>query len=102
MGDLIGVAPELMGSVSFGGLRAYGLGYAVEPDMEGTIYLSLVGYRTAVLSIFFRDDTDIASAVEDLAVLFRTCELGMTVWVSGFPYVHAFSAPRGEIRSPIV
>lgn len=46
MVDLVGVSPELIGSVSFGGLRAYGLGYAVDPDTEGTIYLSLVGYRT--------------------------------------------------------
>jgi hypothetical protein len=38
--------------VSFGGLRAYGLGYAVDPDTEGTIYLSLVGYRTAVRGVW--------------------------------------------------
>ncbi|CAG0964598.1 hypothetical protein ANRL3_01100 [Anaerolineae bacterium] len=50
--DVLGVAPELMGSVSFGGLRAYGLGYAVDPDTEGTIYLSLVGYRTAVRGVW--------------------------------------------------
>ena len=52
MTDLVGVAPELIGSVSFGGLRAYGLGYAVDPDTEGTIYLSLVGYRTAVRGVW--------------------------------------------------
>jgi hypothetical protein len=48
----VGVAPELIGAVSFGGLRAYGLGYAVDPDNEGTIYLSLVGYRTAVRGVW--------------------------------------------------
>ena len=48
----IAVAPELIGSVSFGGLRAYGLGYAVDPDTEGTIYLSLVGYRAAVRGVW--------------------------------------------------
>ena len=52
MGDRIGVAPELMGSVSFGGLRAYGLGYALDSDTEGTIYLSLVGYRAAVRGVW--------------------------------------------------
>ena len=52
MPDHDGVAPELIGSVSFGGLRAYGLGYAVDPDTEGTIYLSLVGYRTAVRGVW--------------------------------------------------
>ena len=52
MSDLLGVAPELIGSVSFGGLRAYGLGYAVDPDTEGAIYLSLVGYRTAVRGVW--------------------------------------------------
>jgi hypothetical protein len=52
MPDLVGVAPELIGSVSFGGLRAYGLGYAVDPDTDGTIYLSLVGYRTAVRGVW--------------------------------------------------
>lgn len=50
--DVLGVVPELIGSVSFGGLRAYGLGYAVDPDTEGTIYLSLVGYRTAVRGVW--------------------------------------------------
>ena len=49
---LVGVSPELIGSVSFGGLRAYGLGYAVDPDTEATIYLSLVGYRTAVRGVW--------------------------------------------------
>ncbi len=52
MPDLVGVAPELIGSISFGGLRAYGLGYAVDPDTEGTIYLSMVGYRTAVRGVW--------------------------------------------------
>ncbi len=52
MPDLVGVSPELIGSVSFGGLRAYGLGYAVDPDTEGAIYLSLVGYRTAVRGVW--------------------------------------------------
>ena len=52
MSDLVGVLPELIGSVSFGGLRAYGLGYAVDPDTEATIYLSLVGYRTAVRGVW--------------------------------------------------
>ncbi len=50
--ELLGVAPELIGSVSFGGLKAFGLGYAVDPDTEGTIYLSLVGYRTAVRGVW--------------------------------------------------
>ena len=52
MADVFGVSPELIGSVSFGGLRAYGLGYDVDPDAEGTIYLSLVGYRTAVRGVW--------------------------------------------------
>ncbi len=52
MTNLLGVSPELVGSVSFGGLRAYGLGYAVDPDTGGTIYLSLVGYRTAVRGVW--------------------------------------------------
>jgi hypothetical protein len=52
MPDQVGVAPELIGSVSFGGLRAYGLGYAVDPDTDGTIYLSLVGYRAAVRGVW--------------------------------------------------
>lgn len=52
MPDLVGVSPELIGSVSFGGLRAHGLGYAVDPDTEGTIYLALVGYRTAVRGVW--------------------------------------------------
>lgn len=50
--DLLGVTPVLIGSVSFGGLKAFGLGYAVDPDTEGTIYLSLVGYRTAVRGVW--------------------------------------------------
>ncbi|MCL5952182.1 MAG: hypothetical protein M1132_10765 [Chloroflexi bacterium] len=52
MADLIGVASELVGSVSFGGLRAYGLGYAVDTEVGATIYLSLVGYRTAVRGVW--------------------------------------------------
>jgi hypothetical protein len=52
MSDFVGVKPELIGSVSFGGLRAYGLGYAVDSDTEGTIYLSMVGYRTAVRGVW--------------------------------------------------
>src|SRR5512138_3387493 len=52
MPDLVGVCPELIGSVSFGGLRAHGLGYAVDSDTQGTIYLSLVGYRTAVRGVW--------------------------------------------------
>lgn len=52
MTDLLGVSPELVGSVSFGGLRAYGLGCAVDPNTEGTIYLSFVGYRTAVRGVW--------------------------------------------------
>ncbi len=52
MPDLVGVAPELIGSISFGGLRAYGLGYAVDSNTEGTIYLSMVGYRTAVRGVW--------------------------------------------------
>jgi len=52
MPNLIGVAPELIGSVSFGGLRAFGLGYAVDSDTEGTVYLSMVGYRTAVRGVW--------------------------------------------------
>jgi hypothetical protein len=34
----------LTGSVSFGGLQAYGLGHAADPDTGGTIYPSMVGY----------------------------------------------------------
>jgi hypothetical protein len=52
MANLVGVAPELIGSVSFGGLRAYGLGYAVDAATEATIYLSLVGYRMAVRGVW--------------------------------------------------
>jgi hypothetical protein len=52
MAELVAVSPELVGSVSFGGLRAYGLGYAVDPDTEATIFLSLVGYRTAVRGVW--------------------------------------------------
>jgi hypothetical protein len=50
--NLVGVSPELIGSVSFGGLRAYGLGYAVDPETDATIYLALVGYRTAVRGVW--------------------------------------------------
>ena len=51
-GSCVGTTPELIGSVSFGGLRAYGLGYAVDSDTDATIYLSLVGYRTAVRGVW--------------------------------------------------
>jgi hypothetical protein len=50
---LLGVSPELVGSVSFGGLRAYCLGYAIDTDSDDhVIYLSLVGYRTAVRGVW--------------------------------------------------
>ncbi len=52
MSELLAVSPVLTGSVSFGGLRAYGLGHAVDPDTGGTIYLSMVGYRTAVRGVW--------------------------------------------------
>jgi hypothetical protein len=51
--SLLGVRPELVGSVSFGGLRAYCLGYAIDTDADDhIIYLSLVGYRTAVRGVW--------------------------------------------------
>ncbi len=51
--SLLGVCPELVGSVSFGGLRAYCVGYAVDTDADDhLIYLSLVGYRTAVRGVW--------------------------------------------------
>lgn len=50
---LIGASPELVGSVSFGGLRAYCVGYAVDADQDDhVIYLALVGYRTAVRGVW--------------------------------------------------
>ena len=52
MPGLVGVSPELIGSVSFGGLRADGLGYSVDPYTDGTIYLSRVGYRMAVRGVW--------------------------------------------------
>ncbi len=49
----LGVCPELVGSVSFGGLRAYCFGYAIDTDADDhVIYLSLVGYRTAVRGVW--------------------------------------------------
>jgi hypothetical protein len=49
----LGVCPELVGSVSFGGLRAYCLGYAIDAEADDhLIYLSLVGYRTAVRGVW--------------------------------------------------
>lgn len=46
-------SPELVGSVSFGGLRAYCVGYAVDIDEDDhVIYLALVGYRTAVRGVW--------------------------------------------------
>ena len=51
--SLPGVRPELVGSVSFGGLRAYCVGYAIDTDSDDhLIYLSLVGYRTAVRAVW--------------------------------------------------
>ncbi len=49
----LGVCPELVGSVSFGGLRVYCVGYAIDADADDhVIYLSLVGYRTAVRGVW--------------------------------------------------
>jgi len=51
--SLLAVSPELAGSVSFGGLRAYCVGYAVDTDEDDhVIYLALVGYRTAVRGVW--------------------------------------------------
>ncbi len=51
--SFLGVCPELVGSISFGGLRAYCVGYAIDADMDDhIIYLSLVGYRTAVRGVW--------------------------------------------------
>lgn len=51
--SLLAVSPELTGSVSYGGLRAYCAGYAVDTDEDDhMIYLALVGYRTAVRGIW--------------------------------------------------
>lgn len=51
--SLLAVSPELDGSVSFGGLRAYCIGYAVDSDEDDhVIYLALVGYRTAVRGVW--------------------------------------------------
>ena len=50
--SLLAVFPELVGSVSFGGLRAYCAGYAVDDSEDDhLIYLGLVGYRTAVRGV---------------------------------------------------
>ncbi len=72
MTDFVGVSPQLIGAISFGGLRAYGLGYAVDSNCDGTIYLSLVGYRTAVRGIWaaLMDN----SAIEIGDQLFRRLE----------------------------
>lgn len=51
--SLPGVAPEFVGSVSFGGLRAYCAGYVVDDSEDDhLIYLGLVGYRTAVRGVW--------------------------------------------------
>ncbi|MCC7162463.1 MAG: hypothetical protein IT331_08210 [Anaerolineae bacterium] len=51
--SVIAVTPELVGSVSFGGLRAYCVGYAVDDSADDRlIYLGLVGYRTAVRGVW--------------------------------------------------
>lgn len=51
--SLLAVSPELVGSVSFGGLRAYCVGYAVDDSEDDhLIYLALVGYRTAVRGVW--------------------------------------------------
>lgn len=82
MSDLIGVSPELIGSISFGGLRAYGLGYAIDPETDATLYLSLVGYRTAVRGVWaaLMDNRPIEMASQMLrraegAYLSRTVQL---------------------------
>ncbi len=73
--SLLGVCPGLVGSVSFGGLRAYCLGYAIDTDSDNhVIYLSLVGYRTAVRGVW-------AALLENHAIeiagqLFRRAEGG--------------------------
>lgn len=51
--SLLAVSPALVGSVSFGGLRAYCVGYAVDDSEDDhVIYLGLVGYRTAVRGVW--------------------------------------------------
>ncbi len=51
--SLLAVSPELVGNVSFGGLRAYCVGYAVDDSADDhLIYLGLVGYRTAVRGVW--------------------------------------------------
>ena len=51
--SLLAVFPELVGSVSFGGLRAYCVGYTVDDSEDDhLIYLGLVGYRTAVRGVW--------------------------------------------------
>lgn len=50
---LVGACPELVGSLSFGGLRAYCAGYAIDADNDDhLIYVALVGYRTAVRGVW--------------------------------------------------
>jgi hypothetical protein len=51
--SVLAVTPELVGSVSFGGLRAYCVGYAIDAEQDNhVIYLGLVGYRTAVRGVW--------------------------------------------------
>lgn len=107
MADLLGVTPEMIGSVSFGGLRAYALGYAVDPETEGTIYLSLIGYRTAVRGVWaaLMDN----QAIEIGSQLFRRAEgayLSKTVQLpeSGLDHMvllhHQAALPHLEAGKP--
>ena len=50
--SVLAATPTLCGSVSFQGLRAYNAGYAVDNDRNGVVYLSLIGYRTAVRAVW--------------------------------------------------
>lgn len=50
--SLLAVAPGLTGAVSFNGLRVFGAGYAVDDDRNGVVYLSIIGYRTAVRAVW--------------------------------------------------
>lgn len=50
---ILGVAPELVGEISHGGLTAYCVGYALDDGWNGgAIYLSLLGYPAAVRAIW--------------------------------------------------